>query len=270
MIHAIGKYATIPQSSDMSNKFNGWASNTFFAALNDFTVADKRDIIETLKPIITDKIIAVQSKGVDQRAVKNHIGIMITTNHKDGVVKTIDDRRFAVFHTDQQYKEDLKRCGMVGNYFAELNQWLDADGYAIVADMLDKRVVVDYPYQAPITSSHDAAIEDSQSGWQTVVSNAIKDGESGFKNDLVIEGAVKSLLMKNDLPSKVGIIKKVMHELGYVDMKRTKIGGVSMSIYVKASNTILKNSSPKASKILEIAGGFVSPLTNMPVGIING
>ena len=102
MMYCIGSnYSSLPQSGDIDNKFNGWAYKSLLAVISDFKVGERRDIMEILKPIITDTQIPIQRKGREVEQVNNHLGVMITTNHMDGIVKSIDDRRYAVFYTGQ-------------------------------------------------------------------------------------------------------------------------------------------------------------------------
>ncbi|MGL4249146.1 MAG: DUF5906 domain-containing protein, partial [Aeromonas sp.] len=58
-------HSCIVQSSDVENKFNGWVFGNVFAAINDFKVGDKKDVIEILKPVITDRRIPYQKKGLE-------------------------------------------------------------------------------------------------------------------------------------------------------------------------------------------------------------
>ncbi|EAP3270667.1 hypothetical protein EAD10_20515 [Salmonella enterica] len=108
-------------------------------------------------------MITVQRKGQDQRLVKNHLSFLITTNHRDGVIKTENDRRYAVFFTAQQSAEDLKRDGMNETYFNDLYDWLNNGGYEIACDYLHNRTMVNFPNRAPQTTSTDEAILESRS-----------------------------------------------------------------------------------------------------------
>ncbi|EAV3940074.1 hypothetical protein E2753_20600 [Salmonella enterica] len=161
---AMGITHTAPlQPSDVGNRFNGWADGKLLAVVNDFSAGDRRDVMETLKPMLTDQMITVQRKGQDQRLVKNHLSFLITTNHRDGVIKTQNDRRYAIFFTAQQCVDDLRREGMNETYFNDLYDWLNNGGDEIVAGYLDNRSVVNFPNRAPQTTSTEEAIMESRS-----------------------------------------------------------------------------------------------------------
>lgn len=178
---AIGITHTAPlQPSDVGNRFNGWADGKLLAVVNDFSAGDRRDVMETLKPMLTDQMITVQRKGQDQRLVKNHLSFLITTNHRDGVIKTENDRRYAVFFTAQQSVEDLKRDGLNETYFNDLYDWLKNDGYEIACDYLHNRTIVNFPNRAPQTTSTDEAILESRSPVEQFIDDCCEfcsDGE---------------------------------------------------------------------------------------------
>lgn len=216
MRYTVGeRYSEVVQSHDIDNKFNGWACEKLLAVINDFKIGDRRDVMEVLKPIITDSTIPVQKKGKDTRNIANHLGFVITSNHKNAVVKTSNDRRYAVFFTAQQSEQDLTRDGMNGDYFSTYYDWLEGDGYAIVADYLHSRIVSSHPNRAPVTSSMAEAIRESMTPTQAAITEAIDDELPGFRNDIIVPTAARRFLEARRLPCDARVINNVLRELGY-------------------------------------------------------
>ena len=84
--------------------------------------------------------------------------------------KTQNDRRICTLFSAQQQAADLARDGMVGDYFPSLYNWLRADGYAIVSELLHTFPIPnEYNpatgcQRAPVTSSTAEAIKGSTGG----------------------------------------------------------------------------------------------------------
>ncbi|GEM_PF-5074604 len=258
MQYAIGyKYASVVQSSDVDNKFNAWAYEKCLAVINDFKVGDKRDVMEVLKPMITDKRIPVQKKGTDTVTSSNHLGFIITSNHRDAVVKTSDDRRYAVFFTAQNNESDILRDGMDKAYFTGLVDWLDGDGYAIVAEYLSQRHVASHPNRAPETSSMAEAICESMTPVQATIMEAVEDGRPGFRNNIIVATAAKWALECNGLKvTHPKLFGRVLRELGYEpisDSQSWKINGNRFSPWVKCG-TIPANTTLSKEEVVRLSG----------------
>ncbi len=224
---AIGRrYVHWPKASKLSKEFNAWLLGKLFYGVEDIYVPDqKREIIEELKPMITGGDgLEIEGKGVDQISADVCGNFMFNSNHKDAVRKTQNDRRFCVLFSAQQQAPDLKRDGMDGDYFPKLYDWLRAEGYAIVAELLHT-----YPIpneynpatscqRAPTTTSTASAIAASTGGIEQEIIEAVAQGLPGFC------GGWLSSIQLDRLLERLGAARRVTHskrkemlaELGYI------------------------------------------------------
>lgn len=191
--YAIGEdYCSVPQAHELGSKFNEpWLINKILVGVNDVYIKDSHDdIIEVLKPLITDERAGTQAKGADMKTSNIIANFILNCNRKDAIKKVRGDRRFAPFFTAQQSEDDLIRDGLDADYFVKLHQWLVDDGYAIMADYL---MTYDIPAElspalsnggrmnrAPITSSTGDALRSGISHSEQWVQEAIDEGEVGF------------------------------------------------------------------------------------------
>lgn len=223
---AIGRrYVHFPKASDLDNKFNGWLLNRLFIGIEDIYVpAHRLEILETLKPMITGGDgLEIQLKGVDQITADVCCNFMLNSNHKDAVLKTETDRRFAVFYTAQQAAGDLSRDGMTGEYFPRLYQWLRGGGYAIVAHFLEGYAIPEHLnpatlcHRAPTTSSTPEAIVASLGGVEQQIIEAIDEGRLGFRGGWVSSTALGALLQSINATHKVPPNRRraLLNRLGY-------------------------------------------------------
>jgi primase-polymerase (primpol)-like protein len=230
---AIGeRYTHFPPANEIAEKYNDWLFDRLFIGVEDVYVQDhKKEVIEVLKPMITNDRLA--KRAMQQGQVMGDVcaNFLLNSNHKDGIRKTRDDRRFAVFYTLQQTADDVVRDGMGGNYFPDLYDWLkgrnryqgQVSGYAIVSEYL-----ATYPipaelnpagecHRAPETSSTNEAITASLGGIEQEVLEAIDEGRQGFAGGWISSMALERLL---DQRRKAGAIppnkrRELLQQLGY-------------------------------------------------------
>lgn len=199
---AVGeRYTHIPITSEISEKHNEWLFNKIFIGVEDVYVPEhKSEVIEVLKPMITNPRYAMRAMQRSQVMGDNRANFIFNSNHRDGWRKTRNDRRIAVFYTAQQTSDDVIRDGMGGDYFPRLYNWLRADGYAIVADYLERYAIPDELnpattcHRAPETSSTEEAIGASLGGVEQEILEAIDEQRSGFAGGWISSMALDNLL----------------------------------------------------------------------------
>lgn len=223
---AIGRrYTHFPKAADIDNKFNGWLLNKLFIGVEDIYVPDhKREVIETLKPMITGGDgLEIQFKGADQITADICANFILNSNHKDAIRKTESDRRFCVFYTAQQCSADLARDGMTGSYFPDLYEWLRAGGYAAVTDYLLSYAIPDalnpatLCHRAPETSSTAEVIVASMGSVEQEILEAVAEGRPGFAGGWISSVALDQLLNQRQLGRKVPHNKRreLLQSMGY-------------------------------------------------------
>jgi hypothetical protein len=221
---AIGdRYTHMAQSHDLASRFNSWLLGKILIGIEDiYAPGGRMEILEALKPMITNGDgIGIQAKGADQETARVCANFIINSNHTDAILKTANDRRFAVFFTGQQRWEDLARDGMHGYYFPKLYSWLNADGYAIVHNYLAEYAIPSAfnPAQdcqrAPATSSHDAAIAASMGPLGQEVLDWIDEGRPGFAGGWVSRTLLSKILAGQHSRATCNSVRRTLTELGY-------------------------------------------------------
>jgi len=203
---------------DSGSKFTGWLDRKLLILIDEIKMSERRDILEIFKPLITDDRVEIQRKGADQVTGDNRANFIFTTNHRDAVIKTDDDRRYAIFYTAQQAQSDVKWSD---DYFPTLYDWLRAEGFAAVAYWLHQYDIPDQlnpatrAHRAPQTSSTAEAIRESLGVVEQIVQEAIDQGVQGFRGGWVSSVRLSDLLRehgKGIAPRKRGAL---MATLGY-------------------------------------------------------
>lgn len=218
-------YVSSPRAEEIGNKFNSWMKDKLFVYVEDVYYPDhKKEIIESLKPLITNNYVSVEPKGQDLVLTYVVANFMLNSNHKDAIRKTKNDRRFAVFYTAQQAESDLERDGIDGDYFPKLYKWLrEQNGYAIVSEYLNSYNIPDELnpatscQRAPRTSSTDEVLVNSLGGIEQEILEAIDEGRPGFAGGWISSIALDRLLDSMHASRTIPRNKRreVLQTLGY-------------------------------------------------------
>lgn len=236
---AIGDdYTHYPKASQIAKQFNGWMHGKILIGVEDIYVPDsQREVLEELKPMITNTRIEVERKGVDQKTMEVCCNFILNSNHKDGIRKTRNDRRFAPFYTAQQEAGDLKRDAMTEGYFQRLYCWLRDDGFAYVHDFLATYKIPDdlnpaLGHIAPITSSTEEAVSQSLGRIEQEILEAIDRGDAGFKGGWVSSIMLDKLLHDIGYSRSIAPNKRreIMSTIGYVQHPKLHDGRVNNNV----------------------------------------
>lgn len=240
--HALGKrWVAEPRPEQIGGRFNSWIENKLFAVIEEIHMNSRRETLDAMKPIITNTTVEVEGKGRDSYDAENRCNILMCTNYKDAVIKTRDDRRYAIIYTGQHSEEEIKRDGMGGDYFTKLYDWLKhGGGYAAVADWFDKYndVSCDVMGRAPRTSSTDAAIIESLGGAEQDIIEAVELEKVGFRSGLISLSALDHLMIEKGHRLQTKRKAKILTEMGYIRHPnlpdgKLKIQGSYVRVYVK-------------------------------------
>lgn len=246
MQHAVSpEYSFAARSSDLGKDFNSWLERALFVSVDDVRISDP-EMYDRLKPLLTDKTQSIEGKGIDQAAKRVFANFMFSMNDKRNLPKTASERRFAVFYTGQQRKEDLKRDGMDGSYMTDLHDWANGEGpwashgedygmavithylkhYAIPEDLNPARA----GHVAPDTSSTGEAETSALGAREQEVQEAIDSWQVGFRDGWVSSHYALELLRKRDSRVRVGNLDEVLCNLGYVRHPSLKDGRVNNAV----------------------------------------
>lgn len=237
MTHALGgPYVYAVNARELGEgggKFNAWMRNRLMIIADEIKVDDRRDMMEVLKPMITEDRIEVQGKGADQDMEDNCANWIMFTNHKDAIPISSGDRRYAIFYLAFQTLNDLTRLGMDGNYFPKLYRWLRKEGGAsFVTHWLKTTPIIPEfdpagdAHRAPVTSSTAEALIESRTRLEQLIVEAIEMNRKGFKGGWVSSAAVQMIMREDGLRLSHPAVGKALKSLGF-----TLIGRASAAYF---------------------------------------
>ena len=232
---ALGQaYVYGPNARELSEgggKFNGWMRNRLMIVIDEIKTDEKRELVEVMKPWITEYRIEMQNKGQDQEMSDNPCNVLMFTNFKDAYPINDKSRRVAPLYSAIQETSDLQRLGMNGPYFSALYRWVNDGGATAVAEWLMR---YDVPSRldaarectrAPITSATAEAIELSRGWLEMLIAEAIDAGRQGFRGGWVSTVALAALFKETGHKPPIGrSVSAALSSLGFIKIgKASKI-----------------------------------------------
>jgi hypothetical protein len=231
--HCVGhRYSFRPNAAEIANgggKFTGWLRGRVLVGFEEIRTAHKSEVLEILKPIVTNDRLEIQNKGVDQDMGDNRANGVLLTNHKDAVKIDDDERRYCPLFCAQQSKADLARDGMSGDYFPNLYEWARRGGglahlnhylrnYTLERELNPALQNGGKCHRAPDTSSMGEAIAATLGKVEQEVLEAIAEHKQGFCGGWISSIELDNLLREKRLDGLVPRIKRpdMLRGLGYV------------------------------------------------------
>lgn len=235
--YAIGEqYVHMPRASQLKEKFNGYLDGKMLIVVEEIHMGGRREMLDELKPLVTNKRIEVRGMHQEKRMIDNVANWFFCTNHRDAVLKSKNDRRYAIFYTAQQEVEDLARDQMNNGFFPELYGWLQSGGYAHVAHWLMTYEIdpaldpAGSCHRAPQTTSTNVAIANSIGPIEQEILHAAETHRKGFIGDWISSYALDELMREKNMRLTRNRISDILIGLGY-----RKVGRASKPIIAEES-----------------------------------
>lgn len=255
---ASGPYFHSPNAQELAEsgaKFNAWMRAKTFILVDEIRVNEKRDMIEVLKPMISEKEIEVQGKGDDQKKEDNYSNWAFFSNFKDAIPIKKNGRRFAIFYSAIQSVYDLAHYNMGEDYFDTLYDWLDEDGERGGLKAI-AHYLLNYPIEkgkiakrAPVTSSTTEALQHSLTGAEKILQDAIADQKPGFLGGYVSTVALEKEIKAANIGRIPGhnAMRTMLEEIGFRFIGKSARGffaedmGRKPEIYANFNGALVEN-----------------------------
>ncbi len=122
-------YLQISQSKHLVGSFNAHQRDCVVLFSDEAHFAGDKKSEGTLKAIITEETLPVESKGIDVEDCPNYIHLIMASNSEWVVPVAMDDRRFFVLDVADDHRKDTK-------YFGEIADELNNGGYEALLHLL--------------------------------------------------------------------------------------------------------------------------------------
>jgi hypothetical protein len=174
--------------SDLTSSFNAYAEGACVAALEEIRVVghSRFDVMNALKPLITNEIISVTRKGQDSIQVPNTQNYIGFTNSDDALPIDANDRRYGIFYTKYETREQLW-ADRSEAYWERLHSAYRDDVGAIRGWLLDRDLSgFNRLFPPAMNTSKQRMIDQSRPVDDQMIVEAIEDLEDFFTGKDVV------------------------------------------------------------------------------------
>jgi hypothetical protein len=226
------------------SEFNGWATNVVVNVLEELRVKghNRYDAVNALKPLITDRMIQINDKGVKQFMTYNTTNYMCFTNYKDALPLDVSDRRWWVIFVPIQSLDDLvHHVGeSASTYFPKLFNAVRNNREEIRKWLLDYNVSESFmnTKQAPMTEHKLSMIatEDATFEGLDELKELIKKGGKYFNEDVISSADLFDSMLFEYPEIDIQTTKKniLLKKLGYMAYPSPiKLDGKTRRVWTK-------------------------------------
>ena len=227
----------------LESSFTGWSTGQCMTFIEELKLDNKRkyEVLNNLKPYISNPVVEEHKKGKDPYSVINTTNYFALTNFKDAIPIDPTDRRYCILFSQWQRKEALEQFMLenegyyeklyddIRKSFGELLDWLRT--HKISKEFMSCK-------RAPDTNAKNMMMELSKSSTQIILEDALEEfGEDISCGENEIDVTYLGHLIKEkavfdskweDFP-KTGALKNALLNLGYeaIGRKRTKFSETS-------------------------------------------
>ena len=214
--------------SEVFSQFNAYAEGSCVAALEEvrFKGHNRHDVMNALKPLLTNPVVAVTRKGRDALQVPNTTNYIAFTNHPDALALDKDDRRWAVFFSKFKDRAQLLAERDTA-YWDKLHSTYqnhpgDVRGWLLSIDLSD------FDHLAPPAMNAGKLRMISES--QTDDAKGIMEAVESMDDVFVVEELVRQCRLLG-VNTNVTAAGRVLHEMGYKKAGRMRIHGERMRLW---------------------------------------
>jgi hypothetical protein len=148
VVPAVGPWNVAEVSPEqMLGRFNAFLKSVILrlSEARDLGDHDRYRLYDHTKTVIAapPAVLRVDEKHIREYAVPNVVGVVITTNHRDGIYLPPDDRRHYVAWTERT------KDGFRSDYWQRLYSWYEQGGYGHVAAFLAQLDISGFDPKAP-------------------------------------------------------------------------------------------------------------------------
>lgn len=220
----------------LGTDFSDWAHGACIGVLEEIKLSghNRYDILNKLKPFITNDYVPVHPKGGAERNVRNTVNYIGFTNHSDALPLDSTDRRWMVIYTPFTSLADLLAAvGDTGAYFDALHAGIQTHASELREFFLTYEVGSRFKpnSSAPMTEEKARMVAMAASPEEEAVQEALEAGGVGVSATVLSSSCLTSML---ETPLMTTTVNRVLVKLGWVKVpKRFKWRGKAHIVWTK-------------------------------------
>ncbi|UPK32221.1 DUF5906 domain-containing protein [Bradyrhizobium sp. 186] len=176
----------VAQTKDLKSSFDGWLIGKLVVQVDEVYEAGNWDLANKLKPLITEPTVSANIKYGPQIEIENYARFLMFSNHSAPLNIEEGDRRYFVFNSNAQPREDA--------YYDRLYSYIEApEAMNAIYRFLKRRDLSGFnPFRRPpMTEAKRQIIAESEHPLHTYIIDAVVSGH--FRSELGAEFSFDAL-----------------------------------------------------------------------------
>jgi hypothetical protein len=161
----------VAQTKDLKSSFDGWLMGKLVVQVDEVYEAGNWDLANKLKPLITEPTVSANIKYGPQLEIENYARFLMFSNHTAPLNIEDGDRRYFVFNSKAQPRED--------GYYDRLYGYIDTEAAmnALYTFLMRRDLSGFNPYRRPpMTEAKQQIIAESEHPLHTYIIEAVASG----------------------------------------------------------------------------------------------
>lgn len=228
---------TVVSPSAIRSEFNGWAEGHCLAILEEVRENghNRYDIVNRLKPLITNDVVSVHSKGVNEYSTINTQNYIAFTNHEDALPMDAGGRRWWVVRSQIETVAELEEK-MPASYFRTLHQVIRDNARELRGWLLSVSLDgFDAEGRAPETEAKKRMAQMTRHEGDEELEDALEEGGYGYNKDIVI-GMYLRAALPGVWPSTRALVGS-LSRAGFGPSQQVKVDGKNVRCYVRGKKS---------------------------------
>lgn len=234
----------------LGTDFTGWARGKAVVLLEEIKLTghNKYDIVNKMKPFLTNDVIEIHAKGKDSHDEPNTVNYMAFTNFPDAVPLTDTDRRWLIVFTPYANADELaaalgatdasETADVLAGYFNQLHTAINTQGPELRRWLLDHRVSQSFKPNgnAPLTEEKAVMIGMQVSEDESTVAEVIEQGGPGITEAVFLSSYLSEqcVLADGNVNLATTAWNRLLQKMGYTRQpKKFKWRGKTEIVWVK-------------------------------------
>jgi hypothetical protein len=224
------RHVNVVDPSAVFQNWNEWAFGYQLVTLEEIRVTGKNrhEVMNKMKPLITNKVISISERNRNQRTVENVSNYILFTNHHDALALSAGDRRFMVLKSPLQTKTQVAALGGK-KYFERLYRMLETQAAGLRHFFENWKIDSEFPVNgpAPLTPYHEEMQTETMNELEAVVREFLEDPSFPLIQPDLLSASALLHRIENEgrvqhTPQRVA---GVLRDLGFRRQDRVSLGG---------------------------------------------
>lgn len=223
---------TMLNAQILQDRFTDWCAGQCVACIEEVRLINdknKYEVINRIKPYITNNVIEVHPKGGRIYNCKNTTNYLLFTNYRDALPLDDSDRRYLILFSRWQKRNDIKEFKRENpDYYLKLYQTIDDSAAALRGWLLDHEQSSDFDAMgdAPATEARRQMILRSKPEFTQILEEIIREDEyPEVSDDLVVVNILAEALVARGVPVPAPKAMSAMMERdGFEKLGRIDLG----------------------------------------------